>query len=88
MMGYAKDTRTEMAKSRRKDIRNILKDLKLRRELMTKALIVIQAREGIETSQVQAEQAYDKVQYETQCYTESHISLLTMRSDDEFYRGR
>ena len=46
------------------DVAAILADPELRRELMVRALIAIQAREGIETTREQAEQAYDTVQKE------------------------
>jgi hypothetical protein len=46
---------------RRVDIRAILADPKLRRKMMVGAIIALQAREGIETTQAQAEEAYDKV---------------------------
>lgn len=46
---------------RRVDIRTILRDPNLRRELMVRTIVAIQAREGIKTTQQQAEAAYDKV---------------------------
>jgi hypothetical protein len=42
-------------------IKKILTDPILRRELMVPCIIAIQAREGIDTTREQAEQAYDKV---------------------------
>lgn len=45
----------------RVDIKAILQDSRLRRELMVKTIIATQAREGITTSREQAEAAYDKV---------------------------
>jgi hypothetical protein len=49
----------------RVDIGKILADPVQRRELMVRALIATQAREGIETTREQAEQqAYDRVQAE------------------------
>ena len=47
-----------MASKRRKDIRGILADPDLRRELMVPTLQATQAREGIDTSRGQAERAY------------------------------
>src|SRR4051794_39376902 len=47
-----------MAERKRVDIRAILADPDLRRELMIPALQATQAREGIETSHDQAERAY------------------------------
>lgn len=47
-----------MAKRRRMNIRGILADPDLRRELMVPTLQATQAREGIETSREQAERAY------------------------------
>lgn len=49
---------------RRYDLRAILGDPAQRRELMMAILIATQAREGITTTQAQAEAAYDKVQAE------------------------
>lgn len=48
----------------RVNIRAILADAHLRRQMMVPALIAIQAREGIVTSREQAEAAYDKVQFD------------------------
>jgi len=42
-------------------VRSILRDEGLRRRLMVGVIRATQAREGIETSQEQAELAYDKV---------------------------
>lgn len=47
---------------KRVDVRAILADPVLRRELMVATIQAIQAREGIETTKEQAEQAYDSVQ--------------------------
>lgn len=47
------------------DIRSILSIPSLRRELMISSIIAIQAREGVETTYEQAEQAYDKIRGET-----------------------
>ena len=47
--------------SKRIDIKNILKNKYLRRELMVGVIIATQAREGIITSREQAEKAYDIV---------------------------
>ena len=47
-----------MDKRRRKDIRGILADPDLRRELMVPTIQATQAREGIETTREQAERAY------------------------------
>ena len=49
---------------KRVDIRAILYDSLLRKELMVGTIIAIQAREGITTTREQAERAYDKVQRE------------------------
>jgi hypothetical protein len=46
----------------RVDIRAILRDPVKRRRLMVGVIIATQAREGIVTTQAQAERAYDKVQ--------------------------
>lgn len=51
----------------RLDVRAILADPVQRRRLMVPALIAAQAREGIVTTQAQAEAAYDKVQAEAVC---------------------
>lgn len=53
-----------MSKTRRVNLRAILKDPALRKVLMTHAGIALQAREGIVTSQGQMELAYDKIQEE------------------------
>ena len=45
-------------------IKEILNEPALKRELFIMANIAIQAREGIDTTQDQAERAYDKVQAE------------------------
>jgi hypothetical protein len=50
--------------SRRVDLRSILRDPGLRRDLMVPLIQAIQAREGIETTREQAEAAYDKIQAE------------------------
>ena len=47
--------------SKRIDIKNILKNKYLRRELMVGVIIATQAREEIITSREQAEKAYDVV---------------------------
>lgn len=49
---------------RRFDIKRILTNPKLRRELFVSCIQAIQAREGITTTQAQAERAYDKVHEE------------------------
>lgn len=49
---------------KRINVKAILEDEKKRRELMVRALIATQAREGIVTTRDQAEAAYDKVQKE------------------------
>ena len=49
---------------RRVNLRAILADPKLRRELLVSTIRATQAREGITTTQEQAEAAYDKVQHE------------------------
>ena len=46
------------------NIADILADPGMRRELMIRSLLAIQAREGIETTREQAEQAYDKIRRE------------------------
>ena len=43
------------------DIRSILGDPRMRKMLMVDSIITIQAREGIITSKIQAEKAYDKI---------------------------
>lgn len=45
----------------RVDIKKILADPVRRRELMVPCIMALQAREGIDTTREQAEQAYDKV---------------------------
>jgi hypothetical protein len=50
-----------MLPTKRVDIRAILRDPALKRELMVRTVIATQAREGIETTREQAEHAYDKV---------------------------
>jgi hypothetical protein len=47
--------------NKRFDIKAILRDPVKRRELMVRCIIATQAREGVVTSQAQAETAYDKV---------------------------
>ena len=49
---------------KRVDIKAILGDERLRRELMVRVIIATQAREGITTTKEQAERAYDKVRRE------------------------
>lgn len=49
---------------RRRDLRAILADPELRRELFIEALIATQAREGITTTREQAIEAYGKIQRE------------------------
>lgn len=61
--------------TKRINIRAILADPAQRRALMTSTIIATQAREGIETTQEQAEAAYDKVRaekYPYACATCSH----------------
>ncbi len=53
----------------RVDIKKILNDPALRRELMIPVIIATQAREGIETSYEQAAMAYDKVKGEKHART-------------------
>ena len=48
--------------SRRSLLQAILRDPAKRRALMVSVIIATQAREGIETTQEQAERAYDAVQ--------------------------
>lgn len=50
--------------NRRFDIQAILADPTQRRQMMVQVIIATQAREGITTTQAQAEAAYDKVQLE------------------------
>lgn len=47
---------------RRIDVKAILADPQKRRTLMVSTIIATQAREGVTTTRVQAEAAYDKVQ--------------------------
>ena len=49
---------------RRLDVKAILADPALRRDLMVDCLVATQAREGIVTTREQAEKAYDKVERE------------------------
>jgi hypothetical protein len=49
---------------RRINIREIISDDALRKELMIDTIIATQAREGITTTREQAEGAYDKVRKE------------------------
>ena len=49
---------------KRVPINEILADQQLRRDLMVGVIQAIQAREGINTTVVQAERAYDRVQAE------------------------
>lgn len=51
-------------KSKRVDIKAILRCPNLRRELCVTTIIATQAREGITTTRAQAEAAYDTVQKE------------------------
>lgn len=51
-------------KGKRPGIKALLRDPVLRRKLMIDCIIATQAREGIKTTQEQAEAAYDKVQKE------------------------
>lgn len=46
------------------DVKKILANPVLRKRLMVSSIIAIQAREGIVTTQEQAEAAYDKIQSE------------------------
>lgn len=50
--------------NKRVDLKKILADPIIRRKLMVSAIIATQAREGIVTTQAQAEAAYDKVRAE------------------------
>jgi hypothetical protein len=49
------------SRMRRVDIRAILAEPEKRRELLIRALMALQAREGIETSREQAENAIDRI---------------------------
>lgn len=51
---------------RRLDVKAILANPAMRRDLMVDAIMAIQAREGIETTREQAEAAYDHIQHEKQ----------------------
>jgi hypothetical protein len=51
-------------RTRRIDVRSILMDERLRRELMVDVIVATQAREGIETTREQAERAYDAIRTE------------------------
>ena len=55
-----------MSRRRRIPLRELLADPEERRELMVETLIATQAREGIDTTREQAEEAYDRVQEEMQ----------------------
>lgn len=59
-----KDEVTGTMQRRRWNIRGILRDPALRRELMVTSIVSIQSVEGITTTREQAEQAYDKIQRE------------------------
>ena len=48
----------------RMDVKAILADPKLRRDLMIPTIMAMQAREGIDTTYEQAAAAYDKVRAE------------------------
>lgn len=50
----------------RQDIRAILADPTLRRKLCVRVIVATQAREGIKTTEQQAEEAYDRVVCEKQ----------------------
>ena len=52
---------TKMEVMGRVNIRAILSNLTLRRDVMVRVIIATQAREGIETTTEQAERAYDRV---------------------------
>jgi len=54
----------ESVRMARVRIKEILRDDDLRRELFVGAIVALQAREGIETTRLQAEAAYDRVQSE------------------------
>ena len=49
---------------KRVNVRAILADPQLRRELVVGVIVATQAREGITTTKVQAEHAYDRVRKE------------------------
>ena len=49
------------------NIKQILNNPKLWKEMCVRTIIATQAREGIETTQVQAEAAFDKVREEKRC---------------------
>ena len=53
---------TTERKIRRVDIQEILDNPELRRELMVRTLIAIQAREGIEVTRERAEEVYERYQ--------------------------
>ena len=53
--------------NRRVNIRAILANPVLRRELVISTIIATQAREGITTTEAQAAAAYDHVQQEKRC---------------------
>ena len=63
------DVPTKPATMKRVDIKAILADDNLRKELMVGTIQALQAREGIETTREQAEWAYDKVQLEKATHT-------------------
>jgi hypothetical protein len=62
---------------RRVLMKDLLADPEQRRDLMVETLIATQAREGIETSREEAEQAYDRVQEELR-HAESNPGLLSV----------
>lgn len=57
----------------RVNIRAILNNPELRKIMMTQSIITIQAREGIVTTQQQAEQAYEKVRTSMKTFKVSFI---------------
>lgn len=51
-------------KNRRVDMKAILADPILRKKILVDVIVATQAREGIGTTEEQAERAYDKIQKE------------------------
>jgi FtsZ-interacting cell division protein ZipA len=64
MPSMSRNKNKRQKRMKRVDIKSILQDPAKRKQLFVDTLIAIQAREGIETSQEQAEQAYEKIQIE------------------------
>lgn len=64
-------------KQRRVDIKKILRDPGLCRELMIDTIVATQAREGITTTREQAAEAWDKVQLEKMHYSPKQLATVS-----------